>query len=161
MGDKVPESTDVLLTLADDLVTALALLAAAIGGEDQPAAFSAAWIDDPVMELSDPAFSSAVVWVTDFAEDLNPHADQPLQECEEFQLLVTLQRKVGEGEERATVCRAMSDLAAQIGRGCRAMDLGAICYRVQRTRAREFQAWHELRFWRAELVTYWRRAEED
>ena len=164
-------AVDKLMDLADDLVTALATLAETLGtttgeGENEvlTPAFAAAWQDDPVADLADSTLLAPQVWVVDFAEthqpaDLGGQGGVPV--CE-FELLIILQRKIGEGETPATVCRSMSGLVAEISRYCRRTVVSdAVCFKTERERARDFKVWHEGDLYRAEILTHWRWAGDD
>jgi hypothetical protein len=162
--------SDTLLDLADALVTALGTLATSLGtttGEGDDAvrtpAFTASWQADPVADLADSSLLSPAVWVTDFAEgDVSLDGSRTGVPIEESEILVILQRKIGKGEDAATICRNMSALASEIRMFCRKSILdSAVCFKTERTRARDFKEWHESDLYRAEISTHWRRVCEE
>jgi hypothetical protein len=150
---------DPILDLADLLVIRLAALASELS---TPAAFTVAWQSNPVQDLADKTLYDPVVWVTDFGATVQTDNNGII--LEEFELLVIVQRRLAKFEVADDVCREMSALTAAISNYCRKTILdpeasgnGAVCYRIERERSRDFRQWHEANLYRAELSTHWRR----
>jgi hypothetical protein len=149
---------DRLMDLADALVTALGTLAVSLGSEESPA-FTAAWRDDPVADLADSTLLTPQVGVSDFGEVQGIVEGVPVRE---FEILLVVERKIGNGETPATICRAMSALTSEIAQYCRRKkDLAAICFKTERALARQFGDYHEKDLYRAEVSTHWREAGYD
>lgn len=157
---------DRLMDLTDAVVTALGTLAATLGttvGEGEEAvttpAFAVSWQDDPVADLADSTLLTPQVWVVDFGELQGVAEGIPVRE---FEILIVVQRKIDEGETPATICRAMSALTSEIAQYCRRKkDLAAICFKTERSLARQFGDYHEKNLYRAEVSTHWREAGYD
>jgi len=139
-----------LLTLCDALVTAL-------GEAEFSETVDCSWQPDPELTLEDAPTDTPLLWVVDLA-DLSETPNEFAVPVSEHEVLLVLQRKIGEGEVVATVARAMAGLVGEVQRFCRAAVIDeASCVRIRREAARDFADIHN-RLFRAEIVTTWRRA---
>lgn len=133
-------------------------LAAALQAANLTPGASYCWQPDPWAELSDAALASPVAWVVDYADwsDTPDRFDVPI---DEHAALVVLMRKVAPGEVLATQVRAMAAFAEAVQRYCRATTVDeASCVKTERLKARDFDALHDKRLFRAEILTTWRRS---
>ena len=146
--------------MADPLMDLVDATVVALTAGEFSLAFTARWKDDALAELSDGDLETPQVWVVDSAESL-PDADGGVP-LEEFGVLIVLQKKFAEDEDRPSACRNLSALAAEITRFCRATVLeGAVCVKTVRNPARNLDDYHNLDRFYAEIQTTWRRVYED
>jgi len=141
---------DPLMDLTDDLVAALAA-----GAFSLP--FTPQWKDDALAELADAELLAPQVWAVDVAESLLPAsgAGVPL---EEFGVLLVVQQKLTEKDDRPAVCRALSALVSELARFCRTTVIqGAVCVKTVRSPARNLKDYHETWRFYAEIQTTWHR----
>jgi hypothetical protein len=158
--------TDLLLTLADNLATAISAAAAdkAFSAPfDSADSFSVAWNDDPIAALTEPDLDKPLIWIVDMSELLE--TDKHSATLGEWILAVVFQRKLGvndTGPARLTACRQLSGLVAEITAFCRQAvlalddDNGAVCFKTDRKPARDIQAYHDDGLFRTEISTHWR-----
>ena len=114
--------------------------------------------------MEDQPTEAAAVWVVDVSERLLPSyvANAAGCDCEEFELLVIVQRKLDIGEPPAEVCRAMSGLVARLTRFCRGVEiLDAICVATVREHSRDFEDWVGKGLYRSQILTTWRRVRDE
>jgi hypothetical protein len=147
---------DKLLILADGLVQALTQ-------EEFSLPFTAEWIDNPVVELTDPELVEPRVWVVDFAEKQETVHGIPL---EEYELLLVIQKRIQPAEDAKTTCRALSGLVSEIVAFCRKTGIAvegeeAVCVKIERERSRDFKEYLEKNLFRAELSTHWHKVSDD
>jgi len=125
-------ATDPLLDLTDAIVAALA-------DGTFSSAFAVQWKDDGLAALEDAELLTTQVWAVDTAESLLPAYESTSSghgvPVEEFKVLLVIQRKFAEGEDKPAACRELSALAAEITRFCRATAIeDAVCVKTVRDR---------------------------
>ena len=158
-----PASQDHLLILCDGL-------AAALNGATLCLSLTAAWQDDPGIELTDAALRvqdehgepQPSVWVVDFAELREKHDGVPI---EDLRVSVIVQYRIDRQKEAPpATCRKLSQLVAEITAFCRKTAINilgdaAICWKTDRDPARVWNRYHEDGLYQAEIMTSWRRVD--
>ena len=146
--------SDPLMEIVDSLVQTLTATLA----EGEVSA-KVEWPDTPVEELADSDLKTLLIQVHDFAEDLHTDEGIPL---ESFQVLVTVQKLFVKTISRAAQVRTLNTLTSTLARVLRhctpaAGDEQAICFRVERHRARDLATNATAGRYYAELLTHWKR----
>jgi hypothetical protein len=160
------DSGDVIMDLADKLVTALSATFKQVAIGDQLHDVTIEWAANPYIALEDARLQSPLIFVVDNGEVLETVNE--LQR-EDVELLIVMQMKLAAvmtAAEESIVIRALSKVMNDVARLLRPMDEayeleldagGATCVKIERMPARNFEALQQERLFRAGLVATFRR----
>ena len=163
MADSTTPSDDLLMDLADALVSGLAAAFPSIELFGATLPINVEWCEDANIELSDAAIKAPLVWVLDISDDA---ASENHESFEDYHLLIVVQMKIPAGCDTKAFSRAMSRLSASIRTWARGRDTCALlevqdegfpCLRAERPTARNHDEWNIRRRFYSEILTQWRR----